>query len=138
MQILLDTDVALDFLLRREPFFPNANEIFRLNARKQITIHLASVTPVNIFYIGRKLKGREDAFKAVRRIVRLTRICRTDESVLNAALNLGISDFEDAVQVAAAVAERLDAIVTRNFSDFEASPVPVYDPTEFLSLVSKG
>lgn len=49
------------------------------------------------------------------------------------------SDFEDNVVIAAAVTASLDAIVTRNVTDFAHSPVPVWQPAELLKrLASAG
>lgn len=45
----------------------------------------------------------------------------------------GITDFEDALQAASAVAGAADAIITRNTSDFVGSAIPVMTPEEFLA-----
>lgn len=136
MRILLDNDVTIDYVVRREPFFENAERIFLLNAEERIEVWVSSITPINVFYIGKKLKGQEYAFKAVRRLVTLVSICTVDSLVLHHAFNLGIKDYEDAVQCASAVSEGLDAIVTRNISDFVGSPIPVHSPDDFLRMLN--
>ena len=55
--------------------------------------------------------------------------------MLELARILGFKDYEDAVQCASAIAEGLDAIVTRNAKDFTNSPIAVYSPSEFLEVI---
>ena len=57
MRVLLNTDVVLDFLLRRSPFFETASELFELNANDIFDAHISGITPINVFYIGRKIVG---------------------------------------------------------------------------------
>lgn len=54
MKILLDTDVNLDLILARQPFFADAKEIFIQIAKNNVEAYISSITPVNIFYVGRK------------------------------------------------------------------------------------
>ena len=135
MRVLADNDVVLDFLLERQPFHGEAKELFRLAGRKKIEIYVASITPVNAFYTIRKERDKQTAFVAVRGILELVNVCRTDKSTMLYAFSLGFSDYEDAVQCASAVAEDLDAIVTRNTKDYANSPIQIYSPAEFLEVL---
>lgn len=56
------------------------------------------------------------------------------ESLLYAA-DLDMTDFEDALQVAAAAACGAQAIVTRNLRDFRHSPIPAVGPKEAASTL---
>jgi hypothetical protein len=98
MKVLLDNDVILDYMLERQPFFVEAEEIFMLNAKKKITVFVSAITPVNVFYTGRKLKGKEFTLKAVRRLLLLVEVCRLDKKILQSAFTLNFTDYEDAVQ----------------------------------------
>lgn len=135
MRSLFDTNVILDYVLERHPFHADAEKIVLLVAAEDITGYLSSITPVNVFYTGRKLKGKDHALKEVRRLVRLFEIATADKQTLQNAFDLDFSDYEDAVQCASAISESLDAIVTRDSSDFEKSPIPVYSPAEFLEML---
>ncbi len=135
MKILLDNDVVLDYVLERQPFYVPAEEIFMLNAKNDITVYISGITPVNVFYTGRKLKGKDFTFKAVRRLLLLVEVCRMDKQALQNAFTLNFTDYEDAVQCASAIAENLDAIVTRNTTDYKNSSVKVYSPGEFLQFL---
>jgi hypothetical protein len=63
-------------------------------------------------------------------------ICAVDRGVIQQAVDLGLSDFEDAVQVAAAMGAGLDAIVTRDVVGFVGSPVPIMSPDELVKQLS--
>ncbi len=132
MRVLLDNDVILDFLLQRPPFYNSANRIFIHLQNKEIQVYISAITPINAFYTTRKEKGKDIAFKAVEGLLKIVEVCRTNKSVLQDAFTLNFSDFEDAVQCASAIAENLDAIVTRNSKDYKLSPIKVFSPDEFL------
>ena len=135
MRVLLDNDVVLDFLLIRHPFYAAADEIFVRLQNKEFEAFISTITPINAFYTTRKEKGKDVAFKAVEGLVKLVEICRTDKAVLQNAFTLGFTDFEDAVQCASAMAENLDAIVTRNMKDYKNATVKIYSPDEFLQVL---
>ncbi|MEQ1605764.1 MAG: PIN domain-containing protein [Pyrinomonadaceae bacterium] len=138
MRVLIDTNVFLDYVLERHPFHAKAEDIILRLANEEFVGYVSAITPVNVYYFGRKMKDREHARLEVRRLVRLVEIAQTDKNVLQTAFTLDFTDYEDAVQCASAIAEGLDAIVTRNTKDFEKSPIPVYSPAEFLtSLLNK-
>ncbi len=137
MRALIDTNVILDYVLERHPFHADAEKIVLLVAVENIVGYLSSITPINVYYTGRKLKGKDHSLKEVRRLVRLFEIATADKQVLQNAFDLDFSDYEDAVQRSSALSESLDAIVTRDTSDFENSPIPVYSPSQFLELLSE-
>jgi predicted nucleic acid-binding protein len=132
MRALLDTDVILDLALERDPFVGAAEALVNAHEQGQFDAYIAPITPVNVFYIVRKTKGIAAARQSVSTIVDGFHICPIDEGVLKSANLLPLKDFEDAVQVAAAVASGLDAIITRNVDDYAGAPIPVYSPDDFL------
>lgn len=135
MRILLDTDVNLDFVLARQPFFVEAKEVFVQLAQNKFEAYMASITAINIYYFGRKEKGRDYTLQELEKLLRIVRICPVNSIVLQKAINSPILDYEDAVQHECAVAENLDAIVTRNIKDYTNSSIKVYLPSEFLQII---
>lgn len=102
---------------------------------QNIEIYVGSITPVNVFYIARKEIGKDLTLKAIENLLVLAKVCIADSTILKSALNSPISDYEDAVQHACAVAEKLDCIITRNTKDYKNSTLPIYSPTEFLDFL---
>lgn len=137
MRILLDTDVNLDFVLARQPFFVAAQEIYVLIAQKKIEAFVSSITPINIYYFGRKEKGRLVAIQELQKLLKLVNVCVADKHILQKALTSPITDYEDAVQHECALAENLDAIVTRNVKDYKNASLPIFTPADFLQEILK-
>ncbi|MBC8030992.1 MAG: PIN domain-containing protein [Pyrinomonadaceae bacterium] len=135
MRVLLDTDVTLDFLLERKPFFEAASELFELSANGKFDAYLAAITPINVFYLGRKVVGAPKIRQGIAELLRLVRISNISKESLEKALGLPFADYEDAVQHCCATAEGLEAIVTRNVTDYKNSTLPVFTPVEFLSHI---
>ena len=137
MRVLLDTDVCLDFVLARQQFFAEAKEIFLRLAQNKFEAYIADVTAINIYYFGRKEKGRDYALRELEKLLRIVKICSINSSILQAAINSPITDYEDAVQYESALSENLDAIVTRNTKDYKNASVKIYSPTDFLQVLQR-
>ncbi len=135
MRILLDNDVVLDFLTARPPFFIESEQIFEHLDNGKIECFVSAITPINVFYIVRKLSGKNVALQSVKDLLNVVKVCQNNLQILQKATASTISDYEDAVQHESAVAENLDAIVTRNTKDFANATVKVYSPIEFLATL---
>jgi predicted nucleic acid-binding protein len=136
MRVLLDTNVILDFLLDREPFAEAAAAVWQAGEEGRIEAYVSAITPVNVFYIARRLKDAAQAHQIVSGLLATCQVCLLDRAILLQALELPFSDYEDAVQHASAAASGVDAIVTRDADDYVAAALPVYSPTSFLEYLS--
>jgi predicted nucleic acid-binding protein len=132
MRVLFDTDIIFDFLLEREPFFQAARDLMLRNTNGQFEGYISSITPINLFYHGRKIVGAAQIRQGIGDLLKLVRVCPITHACLMQALSLSFTDFEDAVQHSSAVASGLDAIVTRNLKDYKNASLPVFSPTDFL------
>ncbi len=132
MRILIDTNVILDIFLDREPFVNDAGLIWKAHEEERLTAYVSAITPVNLFYIARKLQGREIAAQAVHKLIGTLPVTMVNQSILESALVLGFKDFEDAVQHASAEAHGLDAIITRNIEDFAKARLEVLASDDFI------
>jgi predicted nucleic acid-binding protein len=136
MKILIDTNIVLDLFLEREPFVEAAMILFELVEMAQVQGYVAATTITNIFYIVRKAKGRETALQAVSRVLVNLEMCAVDRATITQALNSNLKDFEDGIQFACAQLNNLDAIVTRNTSDFLGVSLPVLSVAELQVQLS--
>jgi len=133
LRILVDTNIVLDFLLEREPFRQDAERLFEAIASDQITGYVTATTLTNIFYIARRLtQSIERARQAVAMTLTVMEVCPVDRATLEIALTSSLSDFEDAVQIACAIARNLEAIVTRDQQGFSNSSLPVLTTSQVL------
>ena len=135
MRVLIDTNVVLDFILKRPAFFAEADELFVRLQNLDFDGYVSSITPENVFYTTKKEADRTAAFASVEQLLSLAEVCRADKNVMRTALSLNFADYEDAFQCASAMAEGLDAIVTRNAKDFRNSPIRVFSPSELLNIL---
>ena len=133
MHVLIDTDVVLDLLLKRQPFFADAFALWQAADQGRFERYVSAITPINVFYIARKANGVAAARRVLAELLAAVRIAPADATILQAAIVSTLTDFEDAVQVASALALGLDAIVTRNLTDFAGAALPVYAPADLLS-----
>lgn len=135
MRVLLDTNVVLDFILKRSPFNVESKEIFVHAAQRQIEIFVSPITPINAFYTTRKEKGKDVAFQSIEKLLKIVRLTKSDNQIYQNALSLGFNDYEDAVQHECALADNLDTIVTRNTKDYKNASIKIYSPSEFLQIL---
>lgn len=136
MRVLIDANIVLDFLLQREPFFQDAELLFQAIDVGEVVGYVTATTLTDIFYISRRhTRSIEQARQAVSETLAAMMICSVDRVVLESAFNSGLADFEDAVQIFSAVAQGLEAIVSRDAQGFLSSPIPVLSIQELLQQV---
>jgi len=139
VKILIDTNIILDFLLQREPFFQDAELLFKAIDDGKIVGYVTATTLTDIFYIARKhTSSIKQARQAIEEVLTVMCVCSVDRAILESALNSGFDDFEDAVQIFSAVAQNLDAIVTRDNRGFVSSPIPVLSIQDLLQQESSS
>lgn len=136
LRILVDTNVVLDQLLRREPWYTQAQTFWQARDAGQLVAYLPASVLTDIFYISRRQVGKDQAFQAISRCLREFGLLATYRAVLDAALALPGPDFEDNVQIASAQAGAMDLIVTRNIADCRHSPIPAVEPTDVVSRLT--
>jgi len=136
-KILIDTDVVLNVLLKEEPFFEASARVFARLEREDVCGFVTATTMTNIYYIARKRIGTENARLCVRKLLETPglKFLSVDEQILRNAEASEMSDFEDAVQAAAANIAKIDFIVTRNIRDFRCSPIPAVTPEKLLETI---
>lgn len=133
-RVLVDTDVILDLLLARQPFFPAATRLFSAFQEGRIEGHVSSLAFSNLFYLLRKQIGGAEATAILRKLRLVTRVAQVDVKIVDLALASSFNDFEDAVQYFAAMESDLQAIVTRNWRDYKESKLPIVNAEECLEL----
>lgn len=133
-RVLVDTDVILDLLLGRQPFYPSASRLFVAFQEAQLEGHVSSLAFSNLFYLLRKEGGAPEAIAILRKLRLVTRVLTVNEKIIDLALASTFTDFEDAIQYFTAAEGELDAIVTRNRRDYKASKIAILSAEECLEL----
>lgn len=133
MNVFVDTNVLLDVLARRKPFYEASAKIWSLAEAGEIKAHISAISFNNIYYIVRKLKNRKTAEEALRLLRDVFEPIAADGQILNQSIDAGMDDFEDAVQYHSAVRAKASCLITRNPDHFPSSTLPVLSPDEFLA-----
>ncbi len=133
MRLLIDANIVLDVLQKREPYYAGSAKVWKLCETDQAEGFITTLTFANLMYIMRKELSPETIEDVLRKLSLIFKIADFKESDVRDAVESKWDDFEDSVQ--AVIAYRIDAdyIITRNVKDFKQSKVMAFTPTEFLA-----
>lgn len=136
MHVLIDTNVILDVLEKREPFYRASNDVLSLCASKKIHGFIAFHSVSNIFYILRKRYSAEERRHLLLGILKFLQVANVNhENVQHALERDDFSDFEDCLQDECAAQYHAEYIITRNTNDFSTSNIPAITPSDMLSRI---
>ena len=133
--ILVDTNVLLDIVLNRADCVEDAVALFDSLRSDVVSGVVAWHSLATIYYIARRDVGETIARDFIQEVVKVLGVAPIDQDSIQIALELPMEDFEDSMQVAAALACGAEHIVTRDQNDFDDSPVPAIEPSEALALL---
>jgi predicted nucleic acid-binding protein len=136
VNVLFDTEVVLDVLLEREPHAGAASKLFALVDNGRVHGSICATTVTTIYYIAAKSFGTRKAREQVHALLGLFDIAAVDNGVLDAALDLDFTDYEDAVLHESARAVGAAAIVTRDRAGFARAAIPAIGPHELLAAIA--
>ena len=132
-RVFFDTDIFLDFLLGREPFFDEAVDVMFLAEDGKIKGLMSPLSFSNIFYILSRLENQNFALKTLYKLRQAVSLSAVNEKLLDFALFSDFKDFEDALQYYSAENSSADYILTRNRKDYAKSLIPVMSAREYLA-----
>jgi predicted nucleic acid-binding protein len=133
MRVFCDTNILLDVLARREPFYADSARVWTLAEAGQIQALVSVLSFANIFYVVRRLRRGRAARQAVLLLRDTFEPVALDAQILNQAIDSDFADLEDGIQFFSALRCGAACLVTRNPRHFPADGVPVQTPTEFLA-----
>lgn len=138
MLILIDTNVLLDVIARREPYVIFSEKVIDLCRQEIINGAIAGHSVLNAMYVLRKnftLEERKEIFLSLCEFLYVESV--DFGKIIQALKDDDFSDFEDCLQMQCALSLRADYIVTRNIKDFAASEIPAVTPEEFLKILEE-
>jgi predicted nucleic acid-binding protein len=135
VKVLFDTNVVLDVLLDRVPFSVPAARLFAHVESGGLEGYLCATTVTTIHYLAAKQIGRPRAKDHLIDLLKLFEVAPVNRLVLETALSTSLSDFEDAVILAAAHHAGIEALITRNAKDFRNKLLPIHSPDQLLQIM---
>ncbi|MCQ2595793.1 MAG: PIN domain-containing protein [Treponemataceae bacterium] len=130
--LFVDSDVILDVLEKREPFYDYSAQILTLGDEKKVQLFTTSLVIANVYYIMRKHLGIQKAKENLRKLRIIVNVMSVNEKEVDLALNSELSDFEDALQYFTALNNKIDFIITRNTKDYKNPKLIVQTPQEYI------
>ncbi|GHV94709.1 twitching motility protein PilT [Spirochaetia bacterium] len=135
MNALIDTNVALDILLRRKDY-ASAMGVLGFAEKDIITGYISASAITDIFYIAKSKLGKNATKEALKKLLQVFRPATVTDSHIYQALDLDWDDFEDSVQFIVSESFSADYIITRNTQDYTSSSIPAVTPEQFVSLIA--
>jgi predicted nucleic acid-binding protein len=135
LDVLFDLNIILDVLQNREGFYAFSAQLLARAEAGDIQGWLAAHSITTLFYLIAKDKSPEQARVTLTSLLQFLKIAPVDQDTIEQALNLPYRDYEDAVQMIAALRIHADYLLTRNVRDFEPAPLPVVQPVELLAIL---
>ena len=132
-KIFVDTDIILDLLGNREPFYIHSANLFSAADRKEISIYVSALSFANLNYILSRQYSAVQARKKLMIFKTLVTVLSITDKVIELALTSDFKDFEDAIQYYSAIENNIKVLLTRNLKDYKSALIPVLTAEQFLT-----
>jgi len=136
-KLFIDTNVMLDLLGERMPFYNSIAKIATLADKGQIKMVVSALSYATVSYFLTKFENKEKAKDKLRKFKIISEICDLNEVIIEKGLNSNFIDFEDSLQYFSALYSDCSILITRNTKDFKESQIPIITPDEYLSGIRK-
>lgn len=134
-KLFLDTNVILDLLGEREPFYDSIAKIATLADKGNIQLMVSAFTYPTVYYLLSRFEDKEIVKEKIRKFKVIAETSDLTDKIINKGLSSRFNDFEDSLQYYCAVETDCNIIITRNSKDFKASEIPVFTPYEYLNSI---
>ena len=135
--VLIDTNIVLDIALKHKQFVEKASELLEILEVNKISVYVSATSVTDIYYILRKSKSHREVISFLKSFFNYIEIAGVDKIVVINALNSNIKDFEDAIQIETAKEQNIRTVITRNKKDFEKSGLKIYNPNDYINLITR-
>jgi len=134
-KIFIDSDIILDVLSKREPFYNSAAILFSLIEKGRIKGYSSSIIFSNVHYVLRKRISKDNTITSLKYLKSLLEVLPVDKRAIESALDSEFDDFEDAIQYFCAEQNGINYFITRNKIDYEKAQINILTAKEFLSML---
>jgi predicted nucleic acid-binding protein len=134
-RVLIDLNVILDVLQRREPHFAASASVLACAETGRIEAYVAAHSLTTLFYLIAKDLSAHQARVILGDLLRFLAVAGIGQETVEEALQLPYSDFEDAVQMVAATQAGAEYLITRDAAGYKAGPLRALQPAELLALL---
>ena len=135
-KLFVDTNIVIDLLSHREPFYEEAANLFSHADRNQLQLAVSSLTIVHIGYVLLGQLNSNNVKSILRNLRLIVKVLHVDDKIIGLALNdENFLDFEDGLQYFTAIEHGQQGIITRNLKDFKKSKLPTMTAKQLLARI---
>jgi predicted nucleic acid-binding protein len=131
-KVFADTDIILDLLGNREPFYIHSAELFSLADQGKIKVCVSSLSFANLHYILTRKYTADQSRKKLIRFKALVTVLPVTDKTIDLALSSDFKDFEDGIQYFTAIEQSIKILLTRNLKDFKSAEISVLTAEQYL------
>lgn len=136
-RVFLDTNIMLDLLGERDPFYKSIAQLATLADQKKLQLVVSPISFETVNYFLSKYYGVFIAKEKLRKFKVHCEISKVDETIVEKGLNSDFEDFEDSLHYFSALDSDCEIIITRNPKDFKNSLLPIMSAEEFIISITK-
>ncbi|WP_172135235.1 PIN domain-containing protein [Adlercreutzia sp. ZJ473] len=139
MDLMIDVNVILDHIGRREPFYELSRRVCLLGITGEANTYISANMATDVYYLLRKDYGSSEAQRMIEEDLSFLQIVGITPEDVKEALAQKWSDFEDCLVARCASKVGADYIITRNVKDFARSSIRALTPEQlFAELEARG
>lgn len=131
-KVFIDTDIALDLLAQREPYYTAAAELFTLADSGKLIIYVSSLSFSNLNYLLTRQYNSTESRRILNKFKVLVKVLAVDDKIIELALSSKFRDFEDAIQYYTAIKNGVNILLTRNTKDYKEANIAVLTADSYL------
>lgn len=132
-KLFLDTNVVIDLLGEREPFYESIAKIATLADKGKIQLIVSALTYSTVYYLLSRFEDKEVVKEKIRKFKVIAETSDLTDKIIDKGLSSKFTDFEDSLQYYCSVETDCNVLITRNGKDFKESEIPVLTPDEYLN-----
>ncbi len=134
-RLFIDTNIMLDLLGEREPFYKHSAQLATLADQQEIVMVVSPISFATVNYLLSKFETELAVKEKLRKFKIICEICKIDATTVDKSFQSNFKDFEDALQYFGAIESQCEIIITRNGKDFKNSLLPVMTAEEYLRSI---
>ena len=137
MDLVLDNNIVIDHIDRREPFYELSRRVCLLGVVGEANTYISVNMLTDLYYLLRKDYGSQGAQDLIENNLSFLQLIGISAEDAQKALAARWGDFEDCLVARCAEKIKADYIVTSNVKDFRSSSVEAVTPEELFDRLEK-
>lgn len=137
-KLFIDTNIMLDLLGERHPFYNAIAKIATLADEGKATMIVSALSFSTVFYILSKAEPKAIVKEKLRKFKIISEISDLSDKIIEKGLSSDFTDFEDALLYNCALKSKCGILITRNVKDFKKSAIPVMTADEYIKSLKSN